>query len=61
MQKRLLTEGDVKLDKCIEIAQSMEAVHKDTRALKPSCSELTVGKVMQTSRAFLKHHAIMAS
>lgn len=51
MQKWLLTEGDVKLKKCIKIAQSMETLHRNT---KTSSSELTIGKVTETSKGIFK-------
>ena len=41
----MLTYDDVDLANTIEIAQSMEAVQKDMRALKLSSPDLTVGKV----------------
>ena len=44
-QKKLLTKGDVKLNKAVERAQSMEAAHKNAQALKASAPDLTVGAI----------------
>lgn len=46
-QRKLLTEGDVKLSKAVEIAQSMEAAHIQAQSLKTtqSTADLSVGAV----------------
>ena len=55
-QRKLLGKDEVKFSKAVEIAQSLEAAHKDSQALKASPTpDLSVGAVtLQTSVASSK-------
>ena len=60
-QKKLLTEGDVKLNKAVEIAQSMKTEHKNAQALKASAPDLTVDAIESSTKPSQQTRAISAS